>query len=84
MDIAAHPCAGCCFMLRFAAASPQGHDYTFPCDERGQVDLDTLPERLRCDYFFARGMVGRALALPVVVPVPAPAPALPGAVAAAG
>lgn len=69
MDMSAHPCAGCRFMLRFAAACPQGHDYAFPCDERGRVDLDTLPERLRCDYFFARGMVGRELALPVVEPV---------------
>jgi hypothetical protein len=47
-------CADGRFELRFAATGPGGHDYVFPCDEHGLVDLDTLPERDRTEYFFAR------------------------------
>lgn len=57
------------FELRFAAADPGGHDYVFPCDARGLVDLDALPERQRSAYFFARALMGRDLARPVVVPL---------------
>jgi hypothetical protein len=67
MATSASPAWPARFELRFAAAGPGGHDYAFPCDERGQVDLDTLPERQRCDYFFARALVGRDVARPVVV-----------------
>ena len=63
-------CAGGRFALRFAATGPDGHDYVFPCDERGQVDLDALPERERTEYFFARALMGRDVARPVVVQLP--------------
>jgi hypothetical protein len=65
-------CGGCGFELRFAATCPGGQDYAFPCDACGQVNLDALPERARCDYFFARAMVGRDVARPVVVTVQEP------------
>jgi hypothetical protein len=55
------------FELRFAATGPGGHDYVFPCDEHGLVDLDTMPERERTEYFFARALMGRDVARPVVV-----------------
>ena len=62
-------CAGGRFELRFAATGPHGHDYVFPCDEHGLVDLDTLSERDRTEYFFARALMGRDVARPVVVPL---------------
>jgi hypothetical protein len=67
METSTHPCAECRFELRFAAACPGGHDYAFPCDELGRVDLDKLPERERTEYFFARALIGRDVARPVVV-----------------
>jgi len=69
MDTVITACPACQFELRFAAACPGGHDYAFPCDACGQVDLNTLPERARCDYFFARAMVGHDVVRPVVVTV---------------
>ena len=69
MGTSLRPMAPARFELRFAAAGPEGHDYVFPCDEHGQVDLDTLPERDRTEYFFARALMGRDVARPVVVPL---------------
>ncbi len=63
-------CAAQHFELRFAATHAGGHDYAFPCDACGQVDLNALPERQRCDYFFARAMIGHEVARPVVVMLP--------------
>ena len=71
MDTSTPLCAGGRFELRFAATGPDGHDYVFPCDEHGLVDLDTLPERDRTEYFFARALMGRDVARPVVVPLAA-------------
>ena len=67
MDTSTHVSAECRFELRFAAACPGGHDYAFPCDQHGRVDLDALPERERTEYFFARALIGRDVARPVVV-----------------
>jgi hypothetical protein len=67
MDTSTPVCAECRFKLYFAAACPGGHDYAFPCDQHGRVDLDALPERERTEYFFARALIGRDVARPVVV-----------------
>jgi len=53
-------------VLRFASLFSEGRALAFPCDERGQVDLDALPERARGNYFFARALVGREYAVPRV------------------
>lgn len=42
--------------------------FVFPCDSKGSVHLDELSEHARNNYFFARAMVGRALAPPAVEP----------------
>ncbi len=55
------------YELRFAATHPGGHEYAFPCDEGGHVDLNALTEHDKVEYLFARAMVGRDLARPVVV-----------------
>lgn len=55
------------FQLCFRPLSQGGTGYAFPCDARGEVDLDRLSERARNDYFFARAMMGRQLSVPAVV-----------------
>ena len=57
------------FQLRFDSLYPSGRGFAFPCDPEGHVDLDGLSELLRNNYFFARAMVGRELALPRVSPL---------------
>ena len=56
------------FELRFTSLFDEGRGYAFPCDERGNVDLDVLSERARSNYFFARSVVGRELRTPCVRP----------------
>ena len=53
--------------LRFTARSPGQQAYAFPCDERGQVDLDALSDRVRNEYYFARKLAGHGLATRTVL-----------------
>lgn len=53
--------------LRFQSLFGTGRrGYSFPCDAQGHVDLDTLSERTRTNYFYARAVVGRELSVPTV------------------
>jgi hypothetical protein len=54
------------FRLCFRSLFTTGRGYAFPCDAAGAVDLDRLSERARCNYLYARAMVGRELAVPQV------------------
>lgn len=54
------------YQLRFRNLFDSGRGYAFPCDPRGQVDLDSMSETARNNYFYARAMVGRELAVPAV------------------
>lgn len=54
------------FELRFQSLTDFGASYSFPCDGAGQVDMDSLSDRQRTTYLFARGSVGYALAAPTV------------------
>lgn len=54
------------FELRFHSLSDNGRGYSFPCDPKGQVDLDQLTDRARNNYLYARAVVGRELAFPAV------------------
>jgi hypothetical protein len=56
------------FQLCFRSLFDSGRGYAFPCDRSGRVDLDELSERARNNYFYARAMVGRELAVPAVEP----------------
>jgi hypothetical protein len=56
------------FELRFQSLFDSGRGYSFPCDRKGQVDLDRLSDRARINYLYARAMVGRELAVPAVRP----------------
>ena len=60
------------YELRFSSLASEGRAYAFPCDARGQVDLDGLSDSLRCRYLYVRALVGRDFLAPAVRPrVPA-------------
>jgi hypothetical protein len=54
------------FELRFDSLDAAQLPLSFPCDERGCVDLDELCDRSRCDYLFAHTLIGRNFTMPVV------------------
>lgn len=56
----------CQFQLCFRSLFHSGRGFFFPCDARGQVDLDSMSERSRNNYLFARAMVGRELSVPAL------------------
>lgn len=63
---AAALCATPNFELRFDSLFTEGRGLAFPCDAQGQVDLDALSERARCNYLYARAVVGREYRTPAV------------------
>lgn len=54
------------FRLCFRSLFDRGRGYAFPCDGDGRVNLNDLSDQARNNYFYARAMVGRELALPAV------------------
>ena len=52
--------------LRFVHRRNREQSLVFPCNAAGQVDLDALDERNRNLYLFARALMGRDYAFPVV------------------
>jgi hypothetical protein len=56
------------FELRFQSLFVEGRAFSFPCDAEGHVDLDGLSARARDNYFFARSVIGRDVAMPMVRP----------------
>jgi hypothetical protein len=61
------------FQLVFRSLFNSGGGLAFPCDERGQVNMDHMSEKARNNYLFARAMVGRDLAPPAVETIAAAA-----------
>jgi hypothetical protein len=55
------------FLLRFQSLFDEGRGLAFPCDAAGQVNLDTLSERARCNYLYAHSLIGRDFAQPAVL-----------------
>jgi len=55
------------FELRFESLFHSGRALAFPCDAQGGVTLDALSERARQNYLFARAVVGREYAVPIVL-----------------
>jgi len=53
--------------IRFQSLHHEGRALAFPCDEQGRVALDALSEKARQNYLFARAVVGREYAYPVVL-----------------
>ena len=61
------PCAANgAYELRFNSLFVEGRGFSFPCDAKGNVDLDALSERARNNYLFARSVIGREVAVPAV------------------
>ncbi len=56
------------YELRFQSLFSEGRALAFPCDNGGHVALDSLSERARINYFYARAVVGREYAVPVIQP----------------
>ncbi len=56
------------YEIRFQSLFNEGRALSFPCDEQGQVAMDLLSERARDNYFYARAVVGREYAHPMVRP----------------
>lgn len=54
------------FQLRFRSLFNEGRGFAFPCDAAGRVDIDTLSERARNNYLYARTLVGREFAMPTL------------------
>ena len=55
--------------LRFRSLFDPGRGLAFPCDEVGHVDIDTLSDRARHNYLYARALAGREYATPAVLAV---------------
>lgn len=54
------------YELRFQSLFGEGRGYAFDCNAAGQVDLDSLSDRARNNYFFARALIGRDFSMPAV------------------
>jgi len=54
------------YELRFRSLFNEGRGYAFPCDPQGKVVLDAMSEPARCNYFYARAMVGREFDRPEI------------------
>ncbi len=57
---------GAGYELRFQSLFDEGRAFVFPCDAQGRVDLDSLSERARHNYLYARAVIGREVSMPSV------------------
>lgn len=56
----------CSHLLSYRSLFNPGRSLSFPCDAEGHVALDSLSESARANYLYARALVGRDYAMPVV------------------
>lgn len=61
---APHP--GTHYELHFHSLFPARRGYAFPCDAAGHVNMDTLSDRARNNYLYARIGIGREFSAPAV------------------
>jgi len=54
------------YELHYARLLGVGRSFVFPCDATGNVKVESLTERARNNYLFARSAVGVELSLPTV------------------
>lgn len=55
------------YELRFQDLHREGRALSFACNGQGEVDLDSLSERARSNYLYARAMMGCEYGLPTVM-----------------
>lgn len=60
--------AGAAYVLWFQSLFDAGRAMAFPCDARGDVDIDALSSRARDNYLCARTLVGHDYSVPEVRP----------------
>ena len=58
--------SGAHYELRFQSLFIEGRALTFPCDAGGHVQLDSLSDRARHNYLYARAVVGREYSTPAI------------------
>ena len=56
------------YEIRFQSLFNAGRALCFPCDSQGKVHMDSLSDRARDNYLYARAVVGREFAVPAVMP----------------
>ena len=56
------------YELRFRSLFIEGRGFAFPCDARGEVNIDALSPAARENYLYALSSVGREFATPAVQP----------------
>ena len=56
------------YEIRFESLFHSGRALVFPCDAAGHVPMDELSEQARENYLYARAVVGREFASPIVLP----------------
>jgi hypothetical protein len=54
------------FELRFQPLAVASRAMAFPCDAEGHVELDSLSNRARNNYYYARSLIGREFLYPIV------------------
>jgi len=54
------------YILRFESLFDGSRALAFECDASGTVDLDSLSERAKLNYLYARTVIGRDFAMPRV------------------
>lgn len=59
--------AGMQYEIHYQPLSVHSPELSFPCDADGHVLLDSLSDRARNDYLYARAVVGREYAAPAVL-----------------
>jgi len=55
------------YEIRFQSLFNEGRALAFPCDADGHVQMDSLSDRARTNYLYARAVVGREFATPAVM-----------------
>jgi hypothetical protein len=57
------------FEIRYRSLCKDGSWLAFPCDCAGHVDIDALTSRAKENYLYARAMVGRDYAHPLIAKI---------------
>jgi len=66
MNAHSQTASACSYEIRFQSLFNEGRALSFPCDAEGHVVLDSLSDRARDNYLYARAVVGREYAFPCV------------------
>ncbi len=57
------------YYLKFQDLWNCGHALSFPCNDKGEVNLDEFSKRMKENYYFVRTMIGKQYSCPILVQV---------------